>query len=263
MRAPFPARLIAGILPGRPSPGLGMVRSRVTQIVAVSVLAWPLAAGSSLLGCGDEGEPYQPLVPPAGVKASLPPVPTVPKLPIKEGEAYTVWGASYYLRSRVHHNDVAGRDLKLTGYIIATNLDEAPKCAIHATGKQDPEGCEAPIPTFWLADSKDAKKEDSVRVLGWASNYAQLYDAVNDYKKRRRSKKTDAEPLQDAFWGVKIPFPLPGPGAKVTVTGNYSTAFTRATSGTVADPIMGVLTYDDLEYAEEPAELATLPGMKP
>src|SRR5688572_30798263 len=119
MRAPFPARLLAGISPVRPLPGLGIVRSRVTRMVAVSVLALPLAAGSSLLGCGDEGEPYKPIVPPAGAKASLPPVPTVPKLPIKEGEAYTVWGASYYLRSRVHHDDVAGRDLKVTGYIIA------------------------------------------------------------------------------------------------------------------------------------------------
>jgi hypothetical protein len=228
----------------------------------VSLLA-PMLAGAGLLGCGDEGEPYKPMVPPTGVKANLPAVPEVPKNPIKDGEAFTVWGASYSLRSRVHHDDVAGRDIKLTGYVVATNLAEAPKCAVHATGKQDPEGCEAPIPTFWLADSKDAKKEDSIRVLGWASNYAQLFDAVNEYKKRRRSKKTDFEPLQDAFWGVKIPYPLPNVGAKVTVTGNYSTAFTRATSGTVADPIMGVLTYDDIQYQEEPAEIATLPGMRP
>lgn len=228
----------------------------------VSLLA-PLLAGVGLLGCGDEGEPYKPMVPPTGVKANLPSVPEVPKNPIKDGDAFTVWGASYSLRSRVHHEDVAGRDIKVTGYVVATNLAEAPKCAIHATGKQDPEGCEAPIPTFWLADSKDAKKEESIRVLGWASNYAQLFDAVNDYRKRRSSRKKEFEPLQDAFWGVKIPYPLPNVGAKVTVTGNYSTAFTRATSGTVADPIMGVLTYDDIQYQEEPAEIATLPGMRP
>ena len=222
-----------------------------------------LLLGAASVGCGDAGEPYQPVVPPAGVKASLPSVPSVPNRPIKEGEAYTVWGASYHLRSRVHHNDVAGRDLKVTGFITATNLAEAPKCAVHATGKEDPEGCEAPIPTFWLADTKEATPADSIKVLGWASNFAQLYDAVNEYKKRRASKKTDFEPLMDNFWGVKMPFPLPGPGAKVTVTGNYSTAFTRATSGTEADPIMGVLTYDAIEYLEEPAELATLPGMRP
>ena len=87
--------------------------------------------------------------------------------------------------------------------------------------------------------------------------------AVADLAKRRQVLFIAAEPLSDNFWGVKIPFPLPGPGAKVTVTGNYSTAFTRATSGTEADPIMGVLTYDEIQYLEETAELATLPGMRP
>jgi hypothetical protein len=254
MRQKFSARLLAKQL---------LAARLLAARLLPALLVVPAVVGSSLMGCGDEGEPYQPLVPPTGVKASLPAVPSVPKNPIKDGDAFTVWGASYSLRSRVHHEDVAGRDLKLTGYIVATNLAEAPKCAIHATGKQDPEGCEAPIPTFWLADKKDAPKEEAIRVLGWASNFAQLYDAVNNYRKRRVSKKANPEPLQDNFWGVKIPYPLPGPGAKVTVSGNYSTAFTKATSGTVADPIMGVLTYDDMTYAEEPAELSTLPGMKP
>lgn len=223
----------------------------------------PLWALMAVAACGNAGEPYQPKVPPTGVKANLPSVPTVPNLPVKSGEAYTVWGASYHLRSRVHHSDVSGRDIKVTGYITATNLPEAPKCAVHPTGKQDPEGCEAPIPTFWIADSKDAEPKDAIKVLGWASNFAQLHDAVTEYRKRRARKKTDAEPLQDNFWGVKIPEPLPGPGAKVTVSGNYSTAFTRATSGTESDPIMGILTYDELEYHEEPAEIATLPGLRP
>jgi hypothetical protein len=237
--------------------------ARAVSLVSAVSLAAALLGGLAPLGCGDAGEPYQPIVPPAGVKASLPAVPNVPSRPIKEGDAYTVWGASYHLRSRVHHNDVAGRDIKITGYIIKTNLAEAPKCAIHATGKEDPEGCQAPIPTFWLADTKDANEKDAIKVLGWASNYAQLFDAVKDYRKRRASKKVDAERLMDNFWGVKLPYPLPGPGAKVTVTGNYSTAFTRATSGTESDPIMGVLTYDDIQYQEEPAELATLPGIRP
>ena len=98
-----------------------------------------------------------------------------------------------------------------------------------------------------------------------ASNFAQIFDAIKEYKKRRASKKakTEFEPLMDAFWGTKLPYPLPGPGAKVTITGNYSTAFTRATSGTEADPILGIMTYDEIEYLEEPAELATLPGIKP
>ena len=231
----------------------------ISPITRSALLSLLVALGS---GCGDEGEPYQPKVPPAGVKASLPAVPTVEKAPLKDGEAYTVWGASYYLRSRVHHTDVAGKDLKITGYIVATNLAEAPKCAIHPTGKEDPADCQAPIPTFWLADTKDAKPQDSIKVEGWASNFAQLYDAVNEYRKRRTRKK-EGEPLSDNFWGVKLPNPLPGPGAKVTVSGNYSTSFTRATSGTEADPIMGIMTYDEIQYLEPPPEIATLPGMRP
>lgn len=215
-----------------------------------------------MAGCGGGGEPYKPKTPPTGVTANLPSVPSVPSSPIKEGDAYTIWGASYHLRSAVHNNDVAGASIKLVGYVTATNLGEAPKCAVHPTGKEDPPDCEAPIPAFWMADSKDAEKKDSIKVLGWASNFAQLYDAVKEFKKRRRRKR-ETEPLIDAFWSVKIPEPLPGPGAKVTVAGNYSTAFTRATSGTESDPIMGVMTYDELEYLEEPPELATLPGLRP
>lgn len=273
MRPLSPVRFPSSVSVRRP-PASRKFRRTLASLVAAPVVVGSISVGSVvvgsvivgsglLLGCGGEGEPYQPIVPPTGAKANLPSVPSVPNRPIKDGEAYTVWGASYHLRSRVHHNDVSGRDLKITGYIIETNLGEAPKCAIHPTGKEDPEGCEAPIPTFWIADAKDAPKAEAMKVLGWASNFAQLYDAVKDYRRRRRSRQKDTEPLQDAFWGVKIPFPLPNVGAKVTVSGNYSTAFTRATSGTVADPIMGVLTYDDVEYLEEPAELATLPGLRP
>jgi hypothetical protein len=61
---------------------------------------------------------------------------------------------------------------------------------------------------------------------------------------------------------VKIPSPLPVAGYKVTVKGSYSTTFTKATSGAEADPIMGLLTFEELTFLEQPTELATLPGMK-
>lgn len=235
-----------------------------SQIARRSIGVAPTVALLAIFGCGGEANPYVPHSPPEGVKASLPAVPSVPADPIKVDEAYTVWGASYHMRSRVHHAEVAGRSIAITGYITQTNLEEAPKCAIHPTGKEDPKSCEAPIPTFWLGDSPEAKQKDSIKVLGWASNFAQIYDAVKAYRKRRRRRrKKEYEPLSDNFWGVPIPSPLPGPGAKVTVTGNYSTAFTRATSGTESDPIMGVMTYDEMTFEEEPAELATLPGLRP
>jgi hypothetical protein len=64
------------------------------------------------------------------------------------------------------------------------------------------------------------------------------------------------------MWGVKLPKPLPAPGAKVTVTGPYSTTFTLASSGAEADPIMGIITYQGMTYLEEASELSTLPGVK-
>jgi hypothetical protein len=233
----------------------------VTNRSSLAPLALALSAATLVPACGGEKAKYTPRQNPSAVKASLPPVPNVPKNPIKAGEAYTVWGASYYLRNRVHQQEVAGKQIKVTGYITKTNLADAPECAVHETGKEDPEDCVAPVPTFWLGETKDATDKNSIKVMGWASNFAQLYDAIKEYKKRSAAKQTDAEPLTDNFWGVKIPDPLPVQGAKVTVQGHYSANFTKATRGAAADPIMGILTYDELEYLEKPEEAATLPGM--
>lgn len=216
---------------------------------------------AACVACGQEEIPYKPKAAPSGVTASLPPVPNVPQKPIKAGDAYTVWGASYYLRSRVHREEVAGKSLKITGYITKTNLADAPECAVHETGKEDPEDCKPPIPAFWIGDSKDAPENESIKVMGWASNFAQIYDAVKQYKKDEKKDKADKEPIVDEFWGNQLPDPLPVKGAKVTVKGGYGTAFTRATSGTEADPIMGLLTYEEMEYDGAPEDTATLPGM--
>jgi hypothetical protein len=214
------------------------------------------------LGCGNEKPTYKPKAAPSGVTASLPAVPNLPQKPLKAGDAYTVWGASYQLRSRVHHKDVANKNIKITGYISKTNLPDAPECAVHKTGKEDPEGCKPPIPTFWLCDAKDAPDADCIRVMGWASNFAQLHDAIEEYEKEKKKDPKEKEPFTDNFWGVKIPDPIPVKGAKVTVKGDYATTFTKATSGAVADPIMGVITYEEIETLEPGPESATLPGMK-
>src|SRR5687767_11422615 len=124
-----------------------------------------MLAGVLLVGCGQDKVEYQARTAPSGVQAAMPPVPNVPQKPIKAGDAYTVWGASYHLRSRVHHKDVAGKPLKLTGYITKTNLENAPECAVHETGKEDPEGCTPPVPAFWLGDTKDASDKDAIKVM--------------------------------------------------------------------------------------------------
>lgn len=216
-----------------------------------------LVAATAFAGCGREEVKYEPKPAYTGTKASLPPVPNVPQKPIKSGDAYTVWGASYSLRNRVHRKEVADQKLNITGYIIKTNLLDAPACAVHKGGKADPEGCVAPVPTFWIADSKDAPIEDSIKVMGWASNFAQIYDAIQEYDKG----KDDTE-VMDSVWGVTLPNPLPAVGAKVTVEGTYATTFTMSSGGTEADPLMGIITYSSIKYDEPGPELATLPGVK-
>ncbi|MGC4092315.1 MAG: hypothetical protein QM756_31415 [Polyangiaceae bacterium] len=216
-----------------------------------------LAACTTLAGCGGEEVKYEPRPAYSGQKASLPPVPNVPKKPVKNGDAYTVWGASYSLRSRVHRKEVAGKKLTLTGYITKTNLADAPACAVHKGGKADPENCKPPIPAFWIGDSKDAPLQECIKVMGFASNFAQVWEAINEFDKG----KEDAE-YSDTFWGVKIPNPLPAVGAKVNVTGNYGTTFTQSSTGAEADPVMGLMGMQELKELEAAPDLATLPGVK-
>ena len=217
-------------------------------------LAAVIAFGTA---CAGEEAKYEPRPAYSGPKASLPSVPNVSKKPIKNGDAFTVWGASYSLRSRVHRKDVAGKKITLVGYITKTNLPDAPACAVHKGGKADPENCKPPIPAFWIGDTNDAQQNETIKVMGWASNFAQVYDAIKEFDKG----KEDAE-YSDTFWGVKIPNPLPAVGAKVSVSGTYSTTFTQSSTGAEADPFMGLLAMQEIKELEPAPELSTLPGLK-
>jgi hypothetical protein len=221
----------------------------VSRLLAITV-----ALG--FLGCGKDDVKYQGRPAPK-VQASLPAVPNVPQTPIKRGDVYTVWGAGYSLRSRVLHKQLGDKPLTIEGYISDTNLGQAPPCAVHKGGKADPEDCKPPVPTFWLGDTKDAPRSESVQVMGFASNYAQIFDAIKEFDEK--GEKAEAN---DTFWGKPIPNPLPAKGAKVRVTGPFSTTFTGASTGAQADPVMGILTYQKWEVLEQAPELATLPGVK-
>jgi hypothetical protein len=230
-----------------------MLLSRV-RIVCASTLTAVFALG--LNGCGAEEVKYKPRPAPSGARASLPPVPNVPKRPIKKGGAYTVWGASYYLRSRVHNEEVNHKSISVTGWIGHTNLMQAPECAVHKGGQADPEGCKPDVPAYWICDKKGDNKNDCIKVLGWASNYAQIFDTIE-----KRKEDEEAEHI-DTYWGRPLPCPLPNLGAKVTVTGPYSTTFIGSSTGTEADPIMGILTHTKIDYHEPPPTPALLPGME-
>lgn len=229
--------------------------SQSARSAAISTLITALCFGA--LGCGQDEVKYQPRPASSGAKPSLPPAANLPKRPLKNGDAYTVWGASYSLRSRNHRKEVAGKRLAIQGYITKSNMQDAPACAVHKAGKADPESCKAPVPAFWIGDTKDAPESESIKVMGWASNFAQIFDAIDEFDKG----KDNAE-YNDANWGVKVPNPLPAVGSKVTVTGTYGVSFSKASSGAEADPFMGVIDFQEMTVQEPAAELASLPGKK-
>lgn len=224
---------------------------------SVRSLVFAACVGSSLMGCGGDEVKYNPRPAPSA-KASLPPVPNVPKTPVKDGENYTIWGASYYFRSAVHRKEVLGQRLSLKGFISHTNLLDAPECAVHEPGKADPADCKTVPPMFWICDSKDAKDEDCIQVMGWASNYAQLYGAIEEAKKAKEGDKVE---YMDTFLAKPIPYPIPAAGAEVVATGQYAGTYSTSL-GTEANPIMGILTLEKLEYVTPAPEPATLPGME-
>ena len=228
------------------------------RIAVMAVLASALASNS--LGCGGDEKQYEPKPAVSGRKANLPAVPTLPQKAKKVGDAYTVWGVTHDLRSRVHHEDVNGKKLSLVGYIVKTNYKDAPACAVHKTGKGDPADCKAPVPSFAIADEKGETK-DMIEVMGWASNYAQMFTMIESIDKAAKGKEGEVK-LADEFWGADLPNPIPNVGAKVKVSGTYGVTFTKATGGAAANPKYGIMSVEKIEYLEPPTEKAYLPGMK-
>jgi hypothetical protein len=230
------------------------VRPTLTFAAALAVLSL------TALGCGSDEQPYTPKPAVSGKKPALPAVPTLPVKKKKDGDAYTIWGVTHELRSRVHSEDVNGKKITLVGYVVRTNYESAPKCAIHKTGKGDPPDCKSPIPTFAIADEKGETK-DVIDVMGWASNFAQLFTLIEGIDKAAKGKESEVK-LKDEFWANDLPNPVPNIGAKVKVTGTYGITFTKATGGAASNPKYGIMTAEKIEYLEPPAERVYLPGMK-
>jgi hypothetical protein len=176
------------------------------------------------------------------------------------------------LRSLVHEKDFEGKEVTLVGWIVKTNYNDGcksdnepaegehcvPKCAVHKTGKADPADCNAPVPTFWIADSKDEKDlaRNAIPVKGWASNFAQIYTFVEAIDKDDEAK------LMDEFFGMDLTNPLPNVGGKVKIKGNYGYTYTKSTGGAASNPRTGIMTANKLEWVEVPPMRVALPGMK-
>ena len=232
----------------------------------------PLAVTVLTMSCGSSDEPYKPAPAWSGRAASLPSPPQITTPPIKTGDSYTIAGASHQLRSRLHSTEVTKASITMIGYIVEENISTAPSCAIHKVGKKDPDDCPpqgAPpieIPSFWIADEKNAGKDKPrIRVLGWAKNYASVYEAMEKYKNLKEVKDPAKDLYKDELWSVDVPYPLPAVGAKVKVTGKYGFVFSKASTGLVSDPINGVMTYEKMEVVEPAPEKVAFknkPGSK-
>ena len=224
-----------------------------------------LAAAASSFGCNSNADPYKPVPAWSGRKANVPSVPTLPTIQIKDGDAYTVKGAIHHLNSVLHNPEVTGKDITIVGYIVDMNTSRAPKCAIHKTGKADPEDCKwsdgkpIQIPTIWIADGKSDEKP-RIRVMGWASNYANIYDAWDKYKSLKEPP-AEKDAWMDELWACHPPFPLPNVGAKIKVTGKYGVNFGRSSAGIESDPQNGIMTYSKIEYIEPPPTPFSFPQL--
>jgi hypothetical protein len=220
-----------------------------------SVLSFSLVAVLSF-GCGGNEEPYQAAPAWTGQKASLPAPPTV-SVTIKNGEFYTVAGVQHHLRSSIHSEEVNKKELTIEGYIVESNIEPAPACALHPTGKKDPEGCKTEIPSFWIADAKGAKSP-KIRVLGFARNFAVVYDAMKKYKGLKEAPK---EAIKDDVYNVDLPFPLPAVDAKVRITGIYGYTSNGGT-GLVSDPSNGIMTFKKMTVVDPAPKPASFNNAK-
>ncbi|MCS6898697.1 MAG: hypothetical protein RMJ98_03140 [Myxococcales bacterium] len=241
----------------RPSALLAHFAGPASLTLAATLISF--AAVGPGCGGGNENE-YKPKPAYSGRPVKLPDVPNLSNKPKKNGEVYTVAGLIHDFRSRVHSEKLLEQEsITVSGYIVKTNLHEAPPCAVHKTGKKDGPECEKnppPIPAFWIADEKNAPEHLSIPVMGWAGNYADIYDAVQAYK------RPNVKELVKNKWGSEVPNPIPNKDAKVTVVGKYSSTFTLASQGVEANPVTGIITYKSLKYDEPPPTPGTLPGLK-
>ena len=185
------------------------------------------------------------------------PQPQLARQGVRDGNAFTVWGAAYYLRNPHLQRQVMDKPIMITGFVTKTNLMQAPPCVVHRAGEADPENCHAEIPAFWLGDYPDAAEQDCIKVMGFASNYSQILEAI-----RLADSVRPELPYEDAFWGQVIPNPLPAAGAKLRVRGNYGLSFAKASSGAEMNPVMGLLDYTSSDVLQHAPQLATLPGVK-
>lgn len=231
----------------------------VSQVPVPTASASSSASAAPSVACSPSASPYLPVAAWSGARPDVPAPPTLPDTPMRVGDAYTVYGALHALHSRFGAGELS-KSITVVGYIVDTNLPRAPKCALHKTGIADPKGCSTEIPAFTVADAKTGAGEVKFRVMGWASNFPNVYEAYLKYK------ALTAPPPSlyvDEIWGGSVPYPLPAVGAKVRIKGHYAFTFTKSSAGVEADPDHGVFTLDECVTLEPAPRPASFPQLGP
>jgi hypothetical protein len=183
-----------------------------------------------LAGCEQTASAKVPVEKLPEVKASLPPVPTIPPAPYPvqySDQSYSVYGLRRALRRTIN------TEVTVTAYIA--KLYVPPECP-------PKEKCPLPpAPHIWLGDSKtetDATK--MVLVGGYAENQKAIDEAIKEAAKGKKGK----EPPPEDTGLVPVPVDL-FQGAKIKLKGRFSFM-----SGAGFQSSEGVLDYGGHETLE-------------
>jgi hypothetical protein len=208
------------------------------------VIAVASISAGTLAGCEQKAEAKVQVEKLPEVKASLPPVPTIPPAPYPvqySDQSYSVYGLRRALRRTIN------TELNVTAYIAKVFVPpECPpkeKCALPAA------------PHIWLADSKtEADSSKLVIVAGYAENQKAIDDAIKEAKK---PKKAAAAPEDTGLLPIPIDF---YPGAKIKLKGRFT--FMSGAGFQSSEGVLDYLGHEILEPGVAPEPVKPTKGKK-
>jgi hypothetical protein len=176
------------------------------------------------------------------VKASLPPVPTIPPPPHPiqySDQSYSVYGLRRALRRTIN------TEVTVTAYIAKVFVP--PECP-------PKEKCPLPpAPHIWLADTKtETDNSKMLLVGGYAENQKAIEEAIKEAKKGKKA----AAPAPEETGIIPVPTDF-FPGAKIKITGRFSYM-----GGAGFQSSEGVMDYGGHETLEPGTPPEPAPGSK-
>jgi hypothetical protein len=209
------------------------------------VLAVASFSVGTLAGCEQKAEARVQVEKLPEVKASLPPVPTIPPPPKPiqyPDQSYSVFGL------RRTKTRTIGTEVNLTAYIAKVFVP--PEC---------PPDTKCPLPSaphIWLGDEKtETDPAKLLIVAGYAENQAAIDEAI---KEAAKPKKKSAAPPEDTGL-LPIPVDL-FTGAKVTMKGRFS--YMSGAGFQSSEGVLDYLGHTILEPGTPPEPVAPVKGAK-